>query len=107
MSKGKWLFGVAALALIGIAVLSRGVWSTDGAAARSQAKVRPVPVEVAKAEHKKVPVRIGALGTVMIASVAIKARLETTIVGVHFRDGAHVTRATFCSRSMAAPSRRT
>ena len=91
MSKGKWLFGVAVLALIGIAVLARGVWSTDGAAARSQAKARPVPVEVAKAEHQKVPVRIGALGTVTpIASVAIKARLETTIVGVHFRDGAHV-----------------
>ncbi len=91
MSKRKWLFGVAVLALIGIAVLARGVWSTDGAAARSQAKARPVPVEVAKAEHQKVPVRIGALGTVTpIASVAIKARLETTIVGVHFRDGAHV-----------------
>ena len=50
-----------------------------------------VPVEVAKAERKKVPVRIDALGSVTpIASVAIKSRLESTIVGVHFRDGAHV-----------------
>jgi membrane fusion protein, multidrug efflux system len=91
MSKRKWLFGVAALALIGIAVLARGLWSTDGASARSQAKPQAVPVEVGKAERKKVPVRVDALGTVTpIASVAIKARLETTIVGVHFRDGAHV-----------------
>jgi membrane fusion protein, multidrug efflux system len=91
MSKRKWLFGVAALALIGIAVLARGVWSTDGAAARSQAKPQAVPVEVAKAERKKVPVRIDAIGTVTpIASVAIKARVDTAITAVHFRDGAEV-----------------
>jgi membrane fusion protein, multidrug efflux system len=91
MSKRKWLFGVAALALIGIAVLARGVWSTDGAAARSQAKPQAVPVEVAKAERKKVPVRLDALGTVTpIASVAIKARVDTAIMAVHFSDGAIV-----------------
>jgi membrane fusion protein, multidrug efflux system len=92
MSKRKWLFGVAALALIGIAVLARGVWSTDGAAARSQRQdARVVPVEVAKAERKKVPVRIDAIGTVTpIASVAIKARVDTAIMAVHFSDGAEV-----------------
>ena len=43
------------------------------------------------AERKTVPVRIDALGTVTpIASVAIKARVDTTITGVHFGDGAHV-----------------
>jgi len=37
------------------------------------------------------PVRLEALGTVTpIASVAIKARLESVITGVHFRDGAMV-----------------
>ena len=92
MSKRKWLFGVAALALIGIAVLARGFWSGDGAAARSQRQAaRVVPVEVAKAERKKVPVRIDAIGTVTpIASVAIKARVDTAIMAVHFRDGAEV-----------------
>jgi len=99
MSKRKWLFGVAVLALIGIAVLSRGtwlgMWSSDHAsAARAQGqRSRPVPVEVAKAVRKQVPVRVDAIGTVTpIASVAIKARLETTIIGVHFRDGAHVNK---------------
>jgi membrane fusion protein, multidrug efflux system len=93
MSKGKWLFGVAALALIGIAVFARGFWTTDGVAARSQrsAAARVVPVEVGKSERKTVPVRLDALGSVTpIASVAIKARVDTTIVGVHFSDGAEV-----------------
>ena len=92
MTKRKWLFGVAALALIGIALLIRGLWTSDGgAAARSQAAARVVPVEVAIAERKPVPVRVESLGSVTpIASVAIKARVDTTITGVHFRDGAAV-----------------
>ena len=48
MIKRKWLIGGAAVALIGIVVLVRGFWTSDGAAARSQA-ARTVPVEVAKA----------------------------------------------------------
>jgi membrane fusion protein, multidrug efflux system len=95
MSKRKWLFGVAVLALIGIAVLARGMWTSDQpSAARAQGqRGRPVPVEVAKAVRKQVPVRVDAIGTVTpIASVAIKARLETAIVGVHFKDGAHVNK---------------
>jgi len=52
-----------------------------------------VPVETAKAVRKQVPVRIDAIGTVTpIASVAIKARVDTAIVGVHFKDGAHVSK---------------
>ncbi len=96
MTRGKWIFGAAVLALIGVAVLARGVWTTDGAAARSSraaAAGRTVPVEVAKAERKQVPVQLQALGTVTpIASVAIKARVDTTITEVHFADGAHVNK---------------
>ena len=90
MTKRKWLFGVAALALIGIVLLIRGLWTSDGAA-RSQATAGVVPVEVATAERKAVPVRIESLGNVTpIASVAIKARVDTAIMAVHFRDGAEV-----------------
>ena len=95
MIKRKWLFGVAALALIGIVVLVRGLWTSDqAAAARAQGQgARVVPVEVAKAVRKQVPVRLDALGTVTpIASVAIKARIDTAIDSVHFQDGAHVTK---------------
>ena len=93
MIKRNWLIGGVALALIGIAVLARGFWSTDGAAARSQAQARIVPVETAIAERKTVPVRLTALGSVTpIASVAIKTQVDTTITAVHFRDGARVER---------------
>src|SRR6185312_11635683 len=77
MLQRKWLIGGAALALIGIAVLVRVLWTTDGVAARTQAQARPVPVR--------------ALGSVTpIASVAIKTQVDTTITGVRFRDGARV-----------------
>ena len=90
MTKRKWLFGVAAFALIGIVLLVRGLWTSDGAA-RSQAAAQAVPVEVATAERKPMPVRVESLGNVTpIASVAIKARVDTTIMAVHFRDGAEV-----------------
>jgi RND family efflux transporter MFP subunit len=91
MTKRKWLFGVAALALIGVVLLVRGLWTSDSVAARSQAPAHVVPVEVATVERKPMPVRLQSLGNVTpIASVAIKARVDTTITAVHFRDGAEV-----------------
>jgi RND family efflux transporter MFP subunit len=97
MSKGKWFLGVATLALAGAAaLLYSGTWTVADNAKpgpRGGAANRVVPVEIAKAERSKVPVKLDALGMVTpIASVAIKPRMETTIVGVHFRDGAHVNK---------------
>jgi len=93
MTKKKWLLGAAVLALIGVAVLTRGYWGSDGATRTARPPARVVAVEIAQAERKRVPVRLDALGTVTpMASVAIKARLETTITGVHFRDGAVVNK---------------
>ena len=90
MIKRQWLIGGAALALVGIAVLVRGFWTTDGVAAR-QNESRPVPVETAVAGRKTMPVRLTALGNVTpVASVAIKTQVDTTITEVHFRDGASV-----------------
>jgi membrane fusion protein, multidrug efflux system len=58
---------------------------------RGQQGQRPIPVETANALRSDVPLRLDALGTVQpMASVAIKSRLETEIVGVHFEDGATV-----------------
>ena len=95
MIKRKWLLGVAALALIGIVVLARGLWTSDrAAAARAQGqRTQAVPVEVVQAVRKQVPIRVDALGTVTpIASVAIKARIDTAIDSVHFQDGAHINK---------------
>lgn len=91
MTKRKWLFGVAALALIALAVLGRGFFNGESAGANRGRTERAVPVEIAKAERKMVPVKLDALGTVTpIASVALKSRVDTTITGVHFEDGARV-----------------
>jgi len=90
MLQRKWLIGGAVLALVGTVVLVRGIWTTDGVAARTQ-QARVVPVETATAERKTMPVQLRALGTVTpIASVAIKTQVDTTITSVRFRDGARV-----------------
>jgi multidrug efflux system membrane fusion protein len=89
MTRRKWLFGVAVLALIGGGVFAYNYWSAAQVASRPKGPpARVVPVEVAKAERKQVPVRLDALGTVTpMASAALKSRLETEIVAVHFADG--------------------
>src|SRR5207245_4622247 len=69
-----------------------GLWS-DGAVAQAtrQNGPRAVPVEVVTAIKKVVPVRLEVLGSVTpIASVAVKARVDSEITAVHFRDGALV-----------------
>jgi RND family efflux transporter MFP subunit len=81
------VLGIAALA--GFA--TRASWTSGGAGAPGPAKQRVISVELAKAERKPVPVDVDSIGTVTpISSVALKSRLETTIVQVHFEDGAKV-----------------
>ncbi len=95
-TRGWVITGLAVLALGGGGVTFRDLWLPQGAVAqapqgKAEAPQRVIPVEVAQAVRKPVPVRIDALGTVTpIASVALKARLETTITEVHFADGAEV-----------------
>lgn len=91
MTRKTWLLVVAGLAAVVVGVLlTRNVWTPERASAQ-QSATRVIPVEVASAVRANVPVRLVALGTVTpIASVAIKARLESVITGVHFQDGATV-----------------
>jgi multidrug efflux system membrane fusion protein len=75
-----------------VAATRAGLWS-GGAIAQAprQNAPRAVPVEIVTAIQKVVPVRIEVLGSVTpIASVAVKPRVDTEIIGVHFRDGAIV-----------------
>jgi multidrug efflux system membrane fusion protein len=90
--------GVLALAVVvgtksGILPAGSIPWISDGAVAqapRGQGERSP-PVDVAVATKKLVPVRVDLLGSVTpAASVAVKTRLDTEIVGVHFQDGAMV-----------------
>jgi membrane fusion protein, multidrug efflux system len=88
------LWGIILAGLAAAAWVTKPHWTSDGAVAqapRQSSAPRAIPVEVATAVKKTVPVRVEALGTVTpIASVAVKSRLETEIVSVHFADGALV-----------------
>jgi RND family efflux transporter MFP subunit len=71
--------------------ITRSSWMGGSSSAQAPQRPRTVSVELAKAERKSVPVDVDANGTVTpISSVALKSRLETTIVAVHFEDGAKV-----------------
>jgi RND family efflux transporter MFP subunit len=80
---------------VGIAVVAgfvtRSSWMGGTSSAQGPQRPRMVSVDLAKAERKSVPVDVDAIGMVTpISSVALKSRLETTIVAVHFEDGAKV-----------------
>ena len=94
MKKRTWVVGVAAaLVLARDGVFYRGTRSSSQKAVGAGAPRRPAR----RRRHRRqggqetVPVRLEALGTVTpIASVAIKPRLDSEIIGVHFEDGAMV-----------------
>src|SRR6476619_598414 len=92
MRRRIWIFFAGALAIAALAAfVTRSSWTGGGASAQGPQRARLVSVELAKAERKPVPVDVDAIGTVTpIASVALKSRMETTIVSVHFEDGARV-----------------
>jgi RND family efflux transporter MFP subunit len=81
------VLGIAALA----AFMTRSSWMGGGANAQGPQRARVIAVELTRAERKPVPVDVDSIGTVTpISSVALKSRVETTIVSVHFEDGAKV-----------------
>jgi len=83
---------IAGLCVVAVAVYAtRDMWTGGTAPAKQAPRPRAVSVELAKAENKQVPVDVDSIGTVTpISSVALKSRLETTIIAVHFEDGARV-----------------
>ena len=90
--RGLMIFaGVLLVGASAAAFATRSSWMGTGASAQGPQRPRTVSVELAKAERKQVPVDVDAIGTVTpISSVALKSRLETTILAVHFEDGAKV-----------------
>lgn len=112
MKRRTWVVGGAVvLALAGAVVVLRGTWNEQGAVAQAPRGPRTVSVAVAAATLKPVPVRVEALGSVTtMASVAIKTRLDSEIIGVHFADGARVEKGdvlfTLDSRQIEAEIKR-
>src|SRR3954467_14255410 len=84
--------GLLLVGALAAAFVTRSSWMGTGASAQGPQRPRTVSVELATAERKPVPVDVDSIGTVTpISSVALKSRLETTIVAVHFEDGARVS----------------
>jgi multidrug efflux system membrane fusion protein len=101
MKKRNLVLGVAAALAVaavvgaksGLLPASWNPWSAQDTAAQAPRGpvARTVPVDVATAVKKRVPVRVDLLGTVTpIAGVAVKTRVDTEILAVHFQDGAMV-----------------
>src|SRR5262249_11516604 len=110
MSRGKGLIGLLVVGVAGWGAASWEIgsteelakwfpplkWFADKAVAQSPQggpPQRTVAVEVAKAVKQKTPVTLDSLGNVTtMASVAVKPRIDSEIVGIHFADGAFVKR---------------
>jgi RND family efflux transporter MFP subunit len=92
MKKRTLMFFAAALGIAALAAfVTRSSWTSGGASAQGPQRARVISVELGKAERKPVPVDVDSIGTVTpISSVALKSRVETTILAVHFEDGAKV-----------------
>ena len=96
---------VVAVSVAAVAAAAAGVWHYNpgwigmapGRAAQGKAAGTPsrggqaIPVEVASVVRKPMPQLIDAVGTVQpIASIAIKARLDSQVMQVHVAEGARV-----------------
>jgi RND family efflux transporter MFP subunit len=92
MKKRSLILLVGAIAIATAAgFITRSSWMGGSSNAQGPQRPRMVAVELAKAERKSMPVDVDAIGMVTpISSVALKSRLETTILSVHFEDGAKV-----------------
>src|SRR5436309_4984897 len=92
MKKRSLILIVGAVGILAAAgFVTRASWMGGSSNAQGPQRPRMVSVELAKAERKSMPVDVDAIGMVTpISSVALKSRLETTIVAVHFEDGAKV-----------------
>jgi len=93
MKKRTLILLVGAIAIATAAgFITRSSWMGGSSNAQGPQRPRMVSVELAKAERKSMPVDVDAIGMVTpISSVALKSRLETTILAVHFEDGAKVS----------------
>src|SRR5712671_2256955 len=92
MKKRNFVILAGALAIAALAAfVTRASWMGGNASAQGPQRPRVIAVEMAKAERRPVPVDVDSIGMVTpISSVALKSRVETTIVSVHFEDGAKV-----------------
>ena len=88
----------------------RGGWggpSAEKVEAAARAAGGDVPVTVAKAAQKNVPVEIQVIGNVeAYSTISVKAQVPGQLTNVHFHEGDFVKKDDPCSRSTRVPWRR-
>jgi len=95
---GDWMrrvvFAVVFLALLvagGLAYRAVSVEKANPQTAQARRQAPAVPVRIALAEQRSVPVRLDAIGTVQVfASVSVKSRIDGQIAEVKVKDGQYV-----------------
>ena len=90
---GLLVAAAAVIVLLGGVAAMQWFGANEWAAAQAPrtAQPRAVSVEVGAASKKKMPVIIEGLGSVTpLANVAVRTRIDSEIVGIHFADGALV-----------------
>ena len=84
----RWPLGVSAAAFLTLGVLTGFAGQKNTAQANAP---RIVPVTVAKAQQRDVPVAVSAIGTVTpLQTVQIKSMVTAQIMKVHFKEGQDV-----------------
>jgi multidrug efflux system membrane fusion protein len=84
--KNRWVFIVAGLVLVALLAF-RAPFGLTGGAERDQT-IQSVPVTVATAQIRDMPVYAQAIGTVIAnATVQVKSRINGQIISTHFREG--------------------
>jgi membrane fusion protein, multidrug efflux system len=84
------LLGVLVLAAVGAAIW---FWPGGNNSARSRLATQPVPVLVATAEQKDVPIYLDGLGTVQaFNTVTVKPMVDGPLLTVNFKEGQEVKR---------------
>ena len=97
----RWvLAGVGALALVVAFVIVRGKHATSAAApAGSAAEARPIPVVVAVAAKRDVPVYLDGLGNaVPLITVTVKPQVDGPLLAVLFQEGQQVKKGDVLAR---------
>lgn len=89
----RWL--MVLLCLLVVAAIGAAIWlwpaGSASQATRNRTANQPIPVLVAAAEQKDMPIHLDGLGTVQAsATVTIKAMVDGPLIAVNFREGQDV-----------------
>jgi multidrug efflux system membrane fusion protein len=97
----RWVLGaIGLIALIGAGLFVRGRKGTSGQAAPvGSAEARPIPVVIAVAEKRDVPVFLDGLGNaVPLITVTVRPQVDGPLTAVLFQEGQHVKKGDVLAR---------